>query len=161
MNLLLLFSLGFDQCFVTTLFFLTMNSLPKGILNKFDVSSLFTLMLVTTRLQAKQLIGSSKELSLSPLINLSKELSRTTQQSSSQQHLLTSSKDSCKELSRSPIDATLSCLESPFRSSTNGVSLSISLTTTFQNLEFQNSKSVFAPITTPLSTYSASSFLSI
>jgi hypothetical protein len=137
MNFLLLFSLGFNLCFVIILFLLTMISPSKGILNEFDVSSFFVSMPVTTRLQAKRLIGSSKELSISSSINLSKELSTTTQQNSSQQHLLSSSKNSCKELSRSSINASLSCLVSSFQSSTNGDSLSISSTTTFQNLEFQ------------------------
>ncbi len=158
MNFLLLFSLGFNLCFVIILFLLTMISPSKGILNEFDVSSFFVSMLVTTRPQAKQLIGSSKKLSISSSINSSKELSTTTQQNSSQQHLLSSSKDSCKELSRSSINTSLSCLRSSFQSSTNGDSLSISSTTTFQNLEFLNFEFVFAPITTLLSTTSTSSF---
>jgi hypothetical protein len=122
-----------------------------GFLNVFSDYSSFDLMPVTTRLQAKRLIGSPKELPISTPINLPKELSPTLQHRSSKEHLPTNSTDSSKELpSPSLVPISSGSLTSSIISDHSDC-LQFSSMTIFQNVEFQNFKSTNASLTPFLS----------
>jgi len=134
----LLFSLGYDL-------------LPVVILLLFHEYSFTASMPVTTRLQAKRLISSSKEHSVSTSTNSPKGLSTSSQQTSSTKRLSSSWIDSIKELSCSSVAPSLLYLGSSSEVSTHDGSPPYFSTTVFQNLEFQNFKLIDAPSNMPLS----------